>query len=327
MYAYNSIYIYIYICIHIHVHIYTYVYIYIYIYIYIHICIYIYIYIYVYIYIHIYIYIYIYIYIWARATGAALEAALAVERRRTAVAEQQLRVGTRVPHFLLEEERLRRLKTESKLLRLQRRYSEGGISCGYRWARRVDSLAVARDPCGGGCPQPLNRTWHPGLSITPMVPPDRDDSLAGGLAAGSMRRRTGRELAPDSDDGVGDGALAGFLHAIREYIATTRPSGLGLARGPANRDDSLASGQASGSVSGAMLAREEHCGIHSSDSSEGSASEPAASPFPPSFYEVNVQPVLLAGGVPPCAVSPLVVFPPAVFGGCAPSSLLSTLSL
>jgi len=28
---------------------------------------------------------------------------------------------------------------------------------------------------------------------------------------------------------------------------------------------------------------------------------------------------MLAGGVPPWAVSPLVVFPPAVFGGCAPS--------
>jgi len=37
--------------------------------------------------------------------------------------------------------------------------------------------------------------------------------------------------------------------------------------------------------------------------------------------------IMLAGGVPPCAVSPLVVFPPAVFGGCAPSGLLSTLSL
>ena len=30
---------------------------------------------------------------------------------------------------------------------------------------------------------------------------------------------------------------------------------------------------------------------------------------------------LLAGGVPPWAVSPLVVFPPAVFGGCAPPVL------
>jgi len=28
---------------------------------------------------------------------------------------------------------------------------------------------------------------------------------------------------------------------------------------------------------------------------------------------------VLAGGVPPRAVSPLVVFPPAVFGGCCPS--------
>ena len=28
---------------------------------------------------------------------------------------------------------------------------------------------------------------------------------------------------------------------------------------------------------------------------------------------------VLAGGVPPWAVSPLVVFPPAVFAGCAPS--------
>jgi len=28
--------------------------------------------------------------------------------------------------------------------------------------------------------------------------------------------------------------------------------------------------------------------------------------------------LLLAGGVPPRAVSPLVVFPPAVFGGCCP---------
>jgi len=37
--------------------------------------------------------------------------------------------------------------------------------------------------------------------------------------------------------------------------------------------------------------------------------------------------LLLAGGVPPCAVSPLVVFPPAVFGGCAPSGLSTTLSL
>ena len=36
---------------------------------------------------------------------------------------------------------------------------------------------------------------------------------------------------------------------------------------------------------------------------------------------------VLAGGVPPCAVSPLVVFPPAVFGGCAPSGLPTTLSL
>jgi len=32
---------------------------------------------------------------------------------------------------------------------------------------------------------------------------------------------------------------------------------------------------------------------------------------------------LLAGGVPLWAVSPLVMFPPAVFGGCAPSGSLS----
>jgi len=36
---------------------------------------------------------------------------------------------------------------------------------------------------------------------------------------------------------------------------------------------------------------------------------------------------MLAGGVPPCAVSPLVVFPPAVFGGCAPSGLPMMLSV
>jgi len=45
------------------------------------------------------------------------------------------------------------------------------------------------------------------------------------------------------------------------------------------------------------------------------------------YYRVIGLSTLLAGGVPPCGVSPLVVFPPAVFGGCAPSGLPTTLSI